>query len=154
MNISIIAIIIGSVAVIGAAAAAYMTIQNKKRLNDVTSNIDSKNLEEIVNTYVKQLKINRNEMQNIQEEFKKIRKETLKSIQKVGIVRFQAFKDTGGDQSFAITLLDNNEDGFIISSLHGRDVSKMYIKQVENGESQNYKLTEEEQESLNKALQS
>jgi len=74
------------------------------------------------------------------------------SISKVGVVRFNPFKDTGGDQSFAIALLDSNNNGLVISSLFSREGTRIYTKPIEAGKSINYNLSEEEQQAINKAL--
>lgn len=74
------------------------------------------------------------------------------SIQKVGLVRFSAFDDTGGDQSFALALLDANNSGIILSALHGRDRTRMYAKAIHNGESAGYALSGEEKEAIEQAV--
>jgi len=56
-----------------------------------------------------------------------------RSIQKVGVVRFNPFADTGGDQSFAIALLDADGNGVVLSSLHGRADTRIFAKQVQAG---------------------
>ena len=74
------------------------------------------------------------------------------SLQKVGLVRFNPFGDTGGDQSFAIALLDRKGSGMIISSLHAREGTRIYAKPIVKGESK-YPLTDEEKEAIVKALE-
>ena len=73
------------------------------------------------------------------------------SIQKVGVVRFNPFKDTGGDQSFAIALLDKSNNGLVISSLYGREGTRIYTKPIEKGNS-TYHLSEEEKQAIQKAI--
>lgn len=73
------------------------------------------------------------------------------SIQKVGVVRFNPFADTGGDQSFAIALLDANGNGLVLSSLHGRADTRIFAKQVQAGRSK-HALSDEEQDAIRKAL--
>jgi hypothetical protein len=74
-----------------------------------------------------------------------------RSIQKVGVVRFNPFADTGGDQSFAIALLDAEGNGVVLSSLHGRADTRIFAKQVQAGRSK-HALSEEEQDAIRKAL--
>lgn len=71
-------------------------------------------------------------------------------VQRVGTVRFNAFPDTGSDLSFAIALLDANNNGVVISSLYGRNESRIYAKPIENGQS-TYTLSEEEKSAIAKA---
>ena len=73
------------------------------------------------------------------------------ALQKVGIVRYNPFQDTGGDQSFAIALLDPSGTGVVLSSLHGRAETRIFAKQVANGAS-SYALSDEEQQAIRVAL--
>ena len=72
-------------------------------------------------------------------------------IQKIGMVRYSAFKDTGSDLSFALAMLDDNNDGVILNGIYSREMSNIYAKQVKNGSAIN-KLSEEEKQALEKAL--
>ncbi len=72
------------------------------------------------------------------------------SIQGIGVVRFNPFKESGGDQSFSIALLDGNKDGVVISSLYGREGNRVFAKPIKNGMSE-YLLTEEEKGSIEQA---
>jgi hypothetical protein len=74
-----------------------------------------------------------------------------RSIQKVGVIRFNPFNDTGGDQSFAIALLDADGNGVVLSSLHGRADTRVFAKQVQAGRSK-HALSDEEQAAIRKAL--
>lgn len=69
-------------------------------------------------------------------------------IQKVGLVRFNPFKDTGGDQSFILALVDAKETGIVISSLHTRTGTRWYAKKVVNGKGLEYELSDEERKAL------
>jgi len=73
-----------------------------------------------------------------------------KTIQKVGIVRFNPFKELGGNQSFAIALLDNQNNGFVISSLFIKEGNRVYAKQIKNGKSERL-LSGEESEAIAQA---
>ncbi len=68
-------------------------------------------------------------------------------LRRVGIIRFNPFGDTGGDQSFALAVLDEHGDGFVMSSLFGRSESRLYAKPVKGGRSK-YPLTDEEEQAI------
>jgi hypothetical protein len=74
-----------------------------------------------------------------------------RSFQRIGLVRFNPFEDTGGNQSFALALLDQAGDGFVISSLHARAGTRVYGKAVAKGTSES-NLSAEESEALRLAL--
>ena len=73
------------------------------------------------------------------------------SCQKVGIVKYDAFGEMGGKLSFALTMLDNDNNGWILNSMHSRDGCYTYIKEIVRGESY-IELSEEEAESLDQAV--
>jgi hypothetical protein len=73
------------------------------------------------------------------------------AVQRVGLVRFNPFDDTGGDQSFALALLDAGGDGVVVSSLHSRSGTRFYAKPVKAGRT-THALTTEEQQALEQAM--
>ncbi len=73
------------------------------------------------------------------------------TIRKVGVIRFNPFNDMGGNQSFIIAMLDNKNDGFIISSLFVNDGNRVYTKAVKNGRSE-HALSPQEIEAVEKAI--
>jgi len=72
-------------------------------------------------------------------------------IQRVGMVRFDAFGDAGGNLSFAAAMLNESGDGLIVSSINGRQESRCYAKPVKGGQS-SYTLSREEKEAIAKAM--
>ena len=86
----------------------------------------------------------------ISKEIEVLKKENKFNIQKVGIVRFNPFKEIGGNQSFSIALLDGNDDGIIITSLYTKEGNRVYGKPIKNGKSE-YLLSEEEKEAIERA---
>ena len=78
-------------------------------------------------------------------------KNLVKSIKKVGIIRYNAFKDVGSDLSFALALLDDQNNGVVLNGIYAREMSNIYAKPIENGKS-NYVLSEEESQAIQKAI--
>ena len=74
-------------------------------------------------------------------------------IQKIGIIRYNAFKDTGSDLSFALAMLDDKNNGVVMNGIYSREMSNIYAKPVENGKS-SYTLSEEEKMAIDKAVNS
>ena len=73
------------------------------------------------------------------------------AITKIGIVRFNPFKEIGGDQSFSIALLDEQRNGVLITSYYGRELNRIYAKPVQGGVSE-HELSVEEKEAVNQAM--
>ena len=73
------------------------------------------------------------------------------TLRNVGLVRFNPFPDAGGDQSFAIALLDSEGSGIVLSSLHARTDTRIFAKPVQGGRSK-YPLSDEERDAIERAL--
>ena len=85
------------------------------------------------------------------DQLKSLTRQVRASYQKIGIVKYNAFKGMGGNLSFVIALLDDNNSGFILNSVHSRDGCYLYMKDVEKG-STDVLLGAEEKEALEMAL--
>ncbi|MFN2418182.1 MAG: DUF4446 family protein [Candidatus Limnocylindria bacterium] len=81
-----------------------------------------------------------------------IDRRTRRSLQHIGLVRFNPFDDTGSDQSFTIALLDDQHDGIVLSSLHGRANTRIFAKPVSGGGSQ-HTLSDEESQAIRIAVE-
>lgn len=84
---------------------------------------------------------------------KTLEEDLTKCIQKVGIVRYNAFRDTGSDLSFALALLDDKNNGVVLNGIYSREMSNIYAKPVQNGVS-SYTVSEEEKQAIEKAINS
>lgn len=111
----------------------------------------TKDLEEVIAEQVKRMKNMEGDIKELFKWNEKLQKIADISIQKVGVVRFNPFKDVGGDQSFSIALLDKNNDGIVISSLYSREGTRVYAKPIKNGTSE-YHLSEEEEKAIERAM--
>ena len=85
------------------------------------------------------------------EEVDDIRRKMESHYQKIGIVKYDAFHEMGGNLSFVLTMLDENDNGWILNAMHSREGCYTYIKEVVNGESY-IELAEEERQCLEKAI--
>jgi len=110
-----------------------------------------KDLEEVLSEQLKRMKETERNMKNLFKWNKDLQKISDVSITKVGVIRFNPFKDTGGDQSFAIALLDSNNNGLILSSFYTREGTRVYTKPIEKGTS-SYHLSKEEEQAIAKAI--
>jgi len=79
-----------------------------------------------------------------------LEKDGLSHIQKVGLVRFNPFKELGGDHSFCLAMLDNKENGILLTCLHTRDRTRIYMKSIVSGKSE-HDLSTEEKNALKQA---
>lgn len=125
-----------------------------KRYKDFMKKLgNGKNLEEDLETYM--YRVDKVEKQNVEisNQINNLNNDLTKCIQKVGIVRYNAFKDTGSDLSFTLALLDENNDGVVLNGIYSREMSNIYAKPVEKGKS-TYTVSEEEAQAIQKAIES
>ncbi len=122
-----------------------------KKLEIFFAGKDAANLEDVLLKHGEDLTILDKEIQELFEISNRIHALALRSVHKVGIVRFNPFKDIGGDQSFALALLDGKDSGLVISSLHTREGTRIYSKPVSKGIAEKYTLTEEEKMAISQA---
>lgn len=149
-------LIIGSIVVliIWLLILSVLIWKNIAHYSKLTQGQDGKNLKEILEDLLKEITLSRKELDSLKEFTAKLQKDGLFHIQKVGLVRFNPFKDTGGDQSFILSLIDGNNTGVIISGLYSRSGTRWYAKKIVNGKSVEYELSEEEKKALDQAKQS
>lgn len=152
-NIIIISIAINFVLLIAfLVTVAKVSKLNKKYKEFMQKLGNGKNIEEDLENYM--YRVDRVEKQNgeINGIIKGMNKNLEKCVQKIGIVRYNAFKDVGSDLSFTLAMLDENNDGVVLNGIYSREMSNIYAKPVEKGKS-TYTLSEEEQEAIKKALE-
>lgn len=82
-----------------------------------------------------------------------VRNKGLGHIQRVELLRFNPYNDTGGDQSFAVCLLDNEGSGVVITSLHARSGTRIFSKEIVAGKSKKHQLSKEEELVIKKAME-
>ncbi len=119
--------------------------------NRLTKGVSEKSLKTVLEELLKDLEINKKDIDYLKDYSAKIDKDGLLHIQKVGLIRFNPFKDTGGDQSFILSLVDGRDTGVVISGLYSRSGTRWYAKRVINGKGVDYELSEEEKKSLKEA---
>lgn len=110
------------------------------------------NVEEILKEYIDKVENVEKKSLEASNFCKKLDNDLTKCVQKIGIVRYSAFKDTGSDLSFALALLDENNDGVVLNGIYSREMSNIYAKPIKNGDS-TYTVSEEERQAINKAIQ-
>lgn len=112
---------------------------------------DAESLEEIILGQIDEIKELRNQDKINKDVIRNLSRNVKGAYQKFGMVKYNAFKGMGGNLSFAIALLDLNNTGFILNSVHSREGCYLYIKSVEKGET-DISLGIEEKEALEQAL--
>lgn len=122
-----------------------------KKYQSLVQNMDGVNVEELLLNIQEKLITNDKNILTINEEIDSIKTQLTFAIQRIGFVRYNAFDDMGSELSFSIALLDNFKNGFVISSIYGRENTICYGKPIKNGEC-NIPLSAEEIIALDRSI--
>lgn len=149
-------ILIGIVAIVLILFIVIMVQQSRikklnKRLEVFMSGKDANSLEEEFAIRFQEIKKLREGLVNHADVIEKMEKDFREAYSKIGIVKYDAFNEMGGKLSFALCLLNERNDGFLMNSMHNREGCYMYIKEIIDGKSY-IELSEEEQEALTNAV--
>ncbi len=120
--------------------------------NELTKGASKKDLLSALNLFIAKSENNRNSLDELKNIVEKEIKENKQHLQHIGFKRFNPFTDTGGNQSFIVSILDENGDGIVISSLHSRENTRVYAKRVIKGNSQDQVLSKEEVQVIKESL--
>lgn len=125
----------------------YSLFKIKRRSRAFFAGKEAKDLEDLIFSQDKRIKQTEKDIKELADGDETIKKILAKCIQKVGVVRFNPFNDVGGNQSFAIALLDNLSSGVIILSLYSRNGVRIYSRSIKEGKAE-HKLSKEEDEAI------
>lgn len=109
------------------------------------------NIDEMLQKYVENVEEIKKENAEIERYCQKLDNDSKENLKKIGLVRYNAYKDTGSNLSFALALLNEKDTGIVLNGIYGRDTSNIYAKPVVNGKSE-YALSKEEEEAINQIV--
>ncbi|MBI4129769.1 DUF4446 family protein [Candidatus Roizmanbacteria bacterium] len=133
------------------ASLSFFLFKTKAHYDKLIKRTDKKGLQELFDQLVDDLASTKEKVGNLLTRVKEQEEKGNTTIQKIGLVRFNPFADTGGEQSFIIGLFDNKENGLLLTSLSGRSGTRWYAKQVKRGKGLDFDLSKEEEEVIKKA---
>lgn len=146
-----IALVVGGISIIWLIVLSVVFFKLLSHYNSLVKGASGKTLKSILEEVLGQLHLQRKDLDLLRNRCDKIEKDTLLHIQKIGLVRFNPFKDTGGDQSFILAFLDANNTGIVLSGLYSRSGTRWYTKRVINGKGVEHELSEEELQAIKEA---
>lgn len=125
----------------------------RKNYSDFMAKLGKGNdINEMLQKYVKDVEEIKKENNEIEQYCRKLDEDSKQNLKKIGMVRYNAYKDTGSDLSFALAILNDNNTGIVLNGIYGRDTSNIYAKTITEGTSK-YALSKEEKEALEKAME-
>ena len=152
LSLVVVALVV-AVVVLGAWVAWLQRSEAllRRRLRRVLPQGESSGIDEILDQQLKRIDGLTERIDALNKLHRELESLGQRTIQKVAVIRYNPFSDTGGDQSFAIALLDSLGNGVVLSSLHSRTDTRVFAKAVQGGRSK-YQLSDEEQDAIKKAL--
>lgn len=150
MQYQIVLLIIFGVWLLALSVLFYWSYAFFRRL---TKGVKENELARILNRILKIQGENTEEIKRVARGISKLEEDGKNHVQKVGIVRFNPFKEIGGDHSFSLANLDGRDSGVIITCLHTRERTRVYMKSIVRGKSE-LDLSDEEKKALAKAIRS
>lgn len=148
MNILVLVISISSLLIAG--YCLWRTMYLQRRFNDALSTANGESIEEVLKTHLQRVNTVDNHLVKLDDAYKRLAATGSLASQKISIVRFNPFGDTGGDQSFVLAVLDAHNSGYVLTSIHGREGTRVYVKPIDEGKSK-YPLSTEEKQALSRA---
>lgn len=129
----------------------YRTNKSIKRYNQLVNGIKDINIEDLLININNDIENAKKDINLMEHNIGEMRTKLAFAIQKVGFIRYNAFDDMGSELSFSIALLDEFKNGFVITSIYGREDTVTYGKPIKNGTS-NLPLSAEEMLAIDRAI--
>ena len=149
-SVAIIALVLAALALGGVVLLLARQQKLLGQYQHLMTGTSGGNLEAALNDHVSQVRKAGNQANAADQLARHLERAGRLKLQHLGLLRFNPFRDTGGDQSFALAIADDHGRGVVISSLHARDVTRVYAKPLIAWES-TYTLTEEENQAISLA---
>jgi hypothetical protein len=121
-----------------------------KHISSLVKESKGEPLIKILDKFVEKERKNEGEIEGLKKELKILEEKGLLHIQKIGLIRFNPFNETGGDHSFSLAVLDANDTGFVLTGLHTRERTRLYTKSIKEGIG-DHDLSKEELQAIKKA---
>ena len=149
--LALVGLILALLALVIASRASRNTSYPLPELPVSTTLVDDPALDQILSTQMQRLDAAANDIQGLTTRIKSVESSGRSAVQHAGLVRFNPFReDTGGNLSFALALLDADDNGIVLSSLHSRQTTRVYIKAITDGQP-DQTLSDEENRALRQA---
>ena len=156
MTPAIGAIVVALVIAIGLLLVAFIVLARRSRrlgarLVGLTRDSDGQSLEAVLEAHLDKVVEVARKLDDVAARTKVLESRQPRALQRTGLVRYNPFEETGGNQSFALALLDADGDGWVLSSLHARSGTRVYAKSIVAGRSDTG-LSEEETAAIKQAM--
>lgn len=149
--IVVIVAAVAAAALLLAASAHRRLSATRRSLSILQGTFEGSTLVDAVATYIQQVRGIDDNTRALSAKQEELFNRLSRSPRNVGLVRYDAFDDMGGQMSFSVAILNDHGDGVVLTSINGRTEARTYAKAVEVGES-DHNLSPEEQKAISEAL--
>lgn len=150
-DLSFIPLIISGILFVWVSILTFFYFKAVRHYQKLTTGITKENLMKVLEEHFSRIEGLEQAAKMIKNDTEEIKREDLTHIQRVSLIRFNPFDDTGGNQSFALSLLNDRGDGVVISSLHSRETTRIYGKPVKNFSEGGFEFSAEEKQAIEMA---
>lgn len=126
----------------------FLLVRVLKTFIRLTKGVSDKDLKVLLEEILSEIKKEKEISTGLEKKLEELKTEGLGSFQKIGLIRYNPFSDTGGNQSFVLALLNGHDDGFVITSLHSRDSTRVFAKPVKEGKEIGFEFSKEEIQAI------
>jgi hypothetical protein len=150
-NLMVISLTINVIILVWVIILTFLYVRAIHHYRKLTAGVGRGSLQQILEKHFSHIDELEKVAGIIRKEIEEIKVEDLKHLQRVGLIRFNPFGETGGNQSFALALLDDRGNGIVISSLHSRESTRIYGKPVLNWSESGFEFSTEEKQAIERA---
>jgi len=150
-NPEIFPLAISAILTIWVIILTVLYLKAVRHYQKLTAGVTKENLMKVLQEHFTRIEGLEDSAKMIKEDIEGIKSEDLTHLQRVGLIRFNPFDEVGGNQSFALALLNDHGDGIVISSLHSRETTRLYGKPVKNFLDSGFEFSAEEKQAIEMA---
>lgn len=151
-DLQLFTIILGTISLLWLSILTTLYWQSIRSYSKLTKNVKGKDLADLWEKHLERIGKLSDDLDRLEALVLELKDDGQLHVQKMGVIRFNPFQEVGGNQSFAISMLDGHGNGMVISSLYSREGTRIFGKPVRNGKATEHKFSSEEAEAVKKAL--
>lgn len=148
INSPTVSIVITVLVIAWLSGLTFLLVRILRTFSRLTKGISEKDLKAILEEVMGALKKGEKASADLETRMEALKESNKVNFQKIGLIRFNPFSDTGGNQSFVLALLDGNDSGFVITALHSREATRIFAKPVNLGKEEGFEFSKEEIQAI------
>lgn len=149
--VSMLEYLIGGLVLVWLSVITYFVFRTRVHYHRLTERTNTRKIDDVLDSLLYSDDVFKHDIEELKKDLAQTRKSAKAHFQKVGLIRFNPFGRTGGDQSFVLALLDEEENGVTMNFIYTPDGIRVYTKRVKSGKGDGHELSEEEAKAIKQA---